>query len=122
MTPDEMRDVLALVNYPGYQFEILERSQDGHPGPCALFLRAFYTESDIVTKEPTTQYTRPWQLSRDMVKSELVQTALKCALTSAEHRVREHFLYRGQRIFGPHFDVDALYEIARAKRLDYRGK
>ena len=68
------------------------------------------------------QYTRKWPLSQYMVKSEVVQTALKCVLTSVEHRVREHFLYKGERIFGPHFDVEALYELAKNRRLDYRGK
>ncbi len=57
-----------------------------------------------------------------MVPSEVVQTALLCALTSAEHRVREHFLYKGERVFGPHFDIEGLYELAKARRLDYRGR
>jgi hypothetical protein len=47
---------------------------------------------------------------------------LKCLLTSAEHRIREHFLYRGERVFGPHYDVDALVELCRAKRFDYRRR
>ena len=55
-----------------------------------------------------------------MVKSEIVQTALKCILTSAEHRVREHFKYRGSRVYGPHFDVEALHELCIARKFDYR--
>lgn len=47
-------------------------------------------------------------------------TILKCALTSQEHRVREHFKYKGELVYGPHFDVDALWEIARKRRLDLR--
>ena len=47
-----------------------------------------------------------------MTPSELVQTALKCVLTSLEHEAREHFTYRGAAIFGPHFDVEALVRIA----------
>jgi hypothetical protein len=37
-----------------------------------------------------------------------------------EHRTREHFRYRGAAVFGPHFDVDALVELCRSKRHDYR--
>ena len=115
MTIDEMREVIKQVEYSDYTFEIFENN--GVP-----YLQGRYVEPDIVTGDLTDQHTRKWQLSEHMVKSEIVQTALKCALTSAEHRVREHFKYRGQRIFGPHFDVDALYELAKAKRLDYQGK
>lgn len=115
MTVDEMREIISMCKYPDYTFEVFEKN--GVP-----YLQGRYLEPDIVTGDMTDQHTRKWQLSEHMVKSELVQTAFKCALTSAEHRVREHFLYRGQRIFGPHFDVDALYELAKSRRLDYRGK
>nr|WP_315206420.1 hypothetical protein [uncultured Albidiferax sp.] len=43
-----------------------------------------------------------------MTPSEVVQTALKCVLTSLEHEARENFKYKGAPIFGPHFDVDDL--------------
>ena len=115
MTLEEMRAVIAEIEYSDYTFEIFEKN--GVP-----YLQGRYLEPDIVTGDLADQHTRKWQLSEYMVKSELVQTALKCALISAEHRVREHFKYRGQRIFGPHFDVDALYELAKAKRFDYRDK
>ena len=110
-----MREVIALIEYSDYTFEIFEKN--GVP-----YLQGRYVEPDVVTGDLADQHTRKWQLSEHMVKSEIVQTALKCALTSAEHRVREHFKYRGQRIFGPHFDVEALYELAKSNRLDYRGK
>jgi hypothetical protein len=113
MTIDEMKAIIALIDYEGYVFEVFEKN--GVP-----YLQARYLEPDIVTKKLEWQHTRKWQLSEHMVKSEIVQTALKCALTSAEHRVREHFLYRGERVFGPHYDVDALFELCRTKRFDYR--
>jgi hypothetical protein len=50
---------------------------------------------------------------------EIVQTALKCVLTSAEHRVRESFTYGGKRCYGPHFHVNALAAIAESA-LDRR--
>lgn len=51
---------------------------------------------------------RKWMLSEHMTDSELVQTAFKACLAWEEHECRESFLYRGQRVFGPHFDVDVL--------------
>jgi len=113
MNADEIREIIKLVDYPDYRFEVVELAGE-------IYLQGRYLEPDIITKELEWQRTRKWRLSQHMVKSELVQTALLCVLTSAEHRVREHFLYRGQRVFGPHFDVDALHELCSAKRLDYR--
>lgn len=55
-----------------------------------------------------TQHGRKWRLSPHMTQSELVQTALMAALAATEHEARERFLYEGQPIFAPHFDVDQL--------------
>ncbi len=115
MTLQEAREIIGLVKFEDYRFEVIDCSG-------GMFLRARYREADIVTGEMAEQFTRKWQLSRHMVRSELVQTAFKCVMTSMEHRAREHFTYRGARVFGPHFDVEALVELCREKRFDYRGK
>jgi hypothetical protein len=96
----------------GYSFII----RDTHGG---IVLQATYLEADILTEVPEAQVTRKWLISPYATKSEIVQTAFKCILTSMEHRIREHFQYRGKRVFGPHFDVDDLYAIC--DRLDRRG-
>ncbi len=115
MNIEEMRAIIALVNFPEYTFEVFE-------GEGTPYLQARYLEADIITGAEETQHTRKWPLSSHMVKSELVQTAFKCVMTSFEHRVREHFTYRDALVYGPHFDVEALVEIAMAHRLDYRGR
>jgi len=66
------------------------------------------------------QTSRKWRLSTYMTKSELVQTALKAVLTAEEHEARETFHYKGEAIFGPHFDIEELVRIAQEKRLDTR--
>ena len=73
---------------------------------------------DIVSGEPAQQHTRKWLLSEHMTRSEIVATCLKCVLTSEEHEAREDFLYKGQRIFGPHLDVEALLDLSQ--RTDVR--
>ena len=50
-------------------------------------------------------------MSHEATRSEVVQTALKCVLTSVEHEARESFTYRGRAIFGPHLDVDVLHSL-----------
>jgi hypothetical protein len=115
MTVLEMEMILCDVSVPEYKFDIVDTSN-------GLCLRGSYQEADISTGDTTDQFTRCWPVSEHFVKSELVQTVFKCYVTSMEHRAREHFLYRGKRVFGPHFDVDALWEICDKKHLDYRGK
>src|SRR5262249_33809654 len=72
------------------------------------FVQLRYLEPDVETGDPADQHGRKWYVSPYSTKSEIVQTVLKACLTSAEHMVREHFTYKGERILGPHFDVEDL--------------
>ena len=108
-----MRGIVALIDVPEFRFEV--HLKDGVP-----YLQGHYVEADIVSGVDEPQSTRKWLLSPHMTKSEVVQTAFKCYLTSMEHRARESFRYRGKRVYGPHFDVDALHAICTDKHLDYR--
>lgn len=67
---------------------------------------------------PREQGGRKWKLSEHMTKSEVVRTMFIAVMTAIEHETRELFTYRGEAIFGPHVDVDALVEHART--LDKR--
>jgi hypothetical protein len=116
MTHEEMEAVLESVKFYEYKFCVV-RPTPGAP----LYLQAKYTEPDIVTGKPELQSTRKWQLSEHMTKSEFVQTAFKCCITSMEHRTREHFRYQGHAVFGPHFDIDALVSLCKIRAFDYRS-
>ncbi|SRR5581483_10871770 len=108
LTLEDLQKILSLISYgddhSDYAFEAIEDNEN-------LFIRAFYNERDVVTGKLETQYTRKWHIEYDNELGQVVQTAFKCVLTSIEHRVREHFLYRGRNIFGPHFDLDHLWEL-----------
>lgn len=114
MDLDQMVEILSAISCPPYTFEIVDCS-------TYLYLQAWYEDADVDTGEKSHQKTRKWLLSRHMVRSELVQTAMKCALTSAEHRIREHFRYRGEQVYGPHFDVDALHTLCLDKQIERRA-
>jgi len=109
----QMRVILTDIRFYDYEFHIHEDSDFG-------YLQATYIEPDIVTGKPERQHTRKWKLSGHMTKSEFVQTAFKCCITSMEHRTREHFRYRNAAVFGPHYDVDTLVELCKARAFDYR--
>lgn len=113
MSPLDINTILGEVSFPGYTFQV--------GGTDRFWIRASFTEKCSVTGVVGAQHTRRWYVSKDATKSEVVQTAFKCVLTSIEHEARESFKYRGKAIFGPHFDVDALHRICAARELDYRG-
>lgn len=114
MTRHGMEAVVAECHYPDYFFGVFEDTRG------TFYLQGTYQEPDVETGEPALQFTRRWLLSPEMTVSEIVQTVLKCLLTSMEHRAREFFTYRGRAVFGPHFNVDMLWELARREEMDRR--
>lgn len=112
-TLGELRSIVDQTEFENYEIKVFQEGSK-------IYLQAIYMEPDIVTQEMLGQYTRKWLLSLHMTKSEVVQTVFKCCLTSMEHRTRESFKYRGKRIFGPHFDVDGLWELCANQRFDVR--
>lgn len=75
---------------------------------------------DNVTGEAMTWYGRKWLLSEHMTDAEIVQTVFKAVMTAVEHEVREQFLYKGQSVFDPHYDLEKLVELRREKALSLR--
>lgn len=108
-----LRAVVNSCRFEDYSFEV----KSGHGG---IHLQATYVDDDIVSGVPERQHTRKWLLSPSMTRSEVVQTCFKLVMTSMEHRAREGFTYRSKRVFGPHFDVEALWQICADKRFDVR--
>ncbi len=113
MNIHEIRKVLADVSFRDWRF-IVETDKAGP------FLVIEFDEPCNVTGQPAVQRSRKWKLSPHMTRSEIVQTALKALLTALEHEAREQFLYKGQPIFGPHFDVEALHLVCRTGATDAR--
>lgn len=68
-------------------------------------------------EDNTRQYCRKWLIDlHEATPSDIVQTALRAALDAQEHEVRETFRFKGKRIYGPHFNPDALVELAKYKK------
>jgi hypothetical protein len=110
-TVDRVRELVDLCEFENYTFHV-------YPDRDGVKIQATYPEECIQTGAIETQYTRKWLISPHATKSEIVNTLFKCCATSTEHRLREHFLYRGRRVYGPHYDVDELWAISR--RIDVR--
>ena len=108
-----IQQLLENVRYKDWRFQVLTRGDH-------LFLRVIFEAPDLVTKNPEIQKGRNWYLSPWMTGSEILNTAFLAVKTAEEHEMRESFRYKGKAIYGPHFDVEALVEIAQQKRFDVR--
>lgn len=114
MNVSEMETIVSECDFPGYLF-IVKKDSRG-----AIYLQGSYREPDVDTGIEEVQVTRRWFLSPAMTKSEIVQTVFKCVLTSMEHKTREWFKYRDKAVFGPHFDVEALWQICAENKIARR--
>lgn len=54
---------------------------------------------------------RKWLLSDHMTDGEVVQTAWLAFQVALEHEMRETFLYKGQAVFDPHYDINKLVAL-----------
>ena len=98
-------------------WRFLVRDDNGRP-----YLQIEFDAPCAVTKKVEPQRGRKWFLSPHMTRSEVVQTAFKAAISAMEHEVREQFLFQGRPIFGPHFNVNKLWELCEQPGAeDVRG-
>lgn len=109
-TMDEIRRIVCDIDFLDREFVLLKKG-DGY------LLQIRYMEKCVDTGKLMEQHGRKWYISPHMTTSEIVQTALKACLTSMEHVTRENFYYKGERIFGPHHDVDTMVMLAKENRL-----
>jgi hypothetical protein len=119
LSHDDLLAILVRLHFPGYKFKLgnfIDRMVS-----VVYFLQAEFHAPCADTGKLTLQKSRKWYLSEHMTESEVVQTAFKCVLTAIEHEAREQFKYKGQAIFGPHFNVNDLVELAASGRKDVRS-
>jgi hypothetical protein len=97
----------------------LQIGHDDENDPGRFYLQIRCWRMDVITKELGYGYGGKAYLSPHATDSELVQTAFGLYKGYLEHEARETFEWRGRRVFGPHMDVNAVWEIAR--RVDVRS-
>lgn len=114
MTRKDIEKIISQVSFQDRSFRLLNKG-DGY------LLQVQYLEADIdVGGPPILQSARKWYISPWMTETEIVETAFLACQRSMEHVLKEHFKYKGERVYSPHFDIDARLDIVRAGRLDAR--
>lgn len=114
-TLKELSDIVDLIEYPGFKFDILEHVAGG------FYLQVRCQEGVCnVTGRPYEWKGRKWPLSTHMTVSEVVGTAFLAVRTAQEHEDREKFTYRGEAVYDTHVDVEALWTLRYNDVLDER--
>jgi hypothetical protein len=111
LSVDQIRVIVEQIEYRSdWMFRIGHDKYEQNP-----FLQIqFFADGE-------TQFCRKWQLSPHMVKSEIVRTAWKAVLAAEEHEAAERFRYKGEMIYNPHVDVDALVDFYKGGNLTARA-
>lgn len=91
-------------------------------GPTDAYLHIRAMGACNVTGKPLVWVGRKWRVSQHMAESEFVQTALSATLAAMGHEAREQFLYKGQAVFDPHYDVDDLVKLRLTGHQDTRSE
>jgi len=105
-TIDEIEAIVSQCQHPGFTFRVYCNPDAEH----------------ISVRVGNSEWRgRAWSLSIYMTDGEIVQTCLLALLTFLEHETREHFTYKGQSIFDPHYDIDKLVAL-RAQPEATKGR
>jgi len=112
-TIDDVRAIVASISFMDRKLHVDTMGR-------GFFLQVQYLEPDIETGRIEIQKARKWYVSAFSTESEIVETAFKACRISMEHVVKEHFTYRGRRVFSPHFHVQARIDACDAERFDAR--
>jgi hypothetical protein len=137
LTIEDVRAQVARVSHKvdgiefrwnvSYAFEAIQEGdlQTLVAAPIGFFVQIEYDEADIDDLSDSgaleVQQGRKWFVGAHVSESEVIQTMLKAALASAEHRTREWFLVDGKRIYGPHMSSHELSALLGAKEDPYGG-
>ena len=99
-------EVLEHIEYKdGYEVLVLIEEN-------AVWLQPRFWRIDVVTGMYGWGYGGKGRVTETCTTSQLVQMVFGLFKALEEHEAREHFMYLGERVFGPHIDINALVEVA----------
>ena len=106
---DLLRRVVEIVGHIEYKvdYEIvvtLEQQQ--------VWIQPRFWRKDIVSHLYEWGYGGKAVVTESATTSQIVQMVFGLFKALEEHECREWFTYLGERVFGPHIDINALVEVA----------
>lgn len=116
MSWDLVQQVAKQVSYKdGYRL-ICERDQKDPAG--RYYYQVECKRPDVFTGEMGVGRGGKLYLSEHMNISELTRKAFGLFMAYEEHECREWFKLNERAVFGPHIDIDSLWDVA--DKLDFR--
>lgn len=110
MTIQQLRQILDQIQIFDRTFEAIHLKDE------FLLFRVTYNEPDIDTGVIERQCSRWWPIADDATETDIVETAFLAVMRSYDHVVKEHFLYRGRRVYSPHFSIEARIEMCDSQK------
>jgi len=111
----EIQRILADVKYKDCVVRLLDKG-DGFLAQW-VFLGV---DVDHPEKGEVLQHCRKWYVSPYSTTTEIVETAWKACWIAVQHETREEFTYKGERVYSPHFDIEARVQMCVAAAYDVR--
>lgn len=112
-----LRGIVAQVELGMECSVVIGRDEENDPG--RFYFQIMCWRMDVISKEMGHGFGGKAYLSPHATDSELVQTIFGLYKAYWEHEARENFYWKGRRVFGPHMDVNAVWEVAT--RIDARS-
>lgn len=112
---EDVRRIVGAVAFMDRKFRVMERA-----GGFLLQLEYYEEDVDHPERGPQLQRARKWYVSPFSTETEIVETAFKACRVSMDHVLKEHFTYRGRRVYSPHFKISARIEMCDRCRFDAR--
>lgn len=108
LTFEEAKHIVSECDCHPYtlRFEHLRDHRD------VWYIQVSKIRRDVVTGEQGVGSGAKYLVSPHSTPEEVRQKCLAACIVFAEHEVREHFLWRGRQIFGPHMNHQKLWEAA----------
>lgn len=110
----KVRDILKAVEIFDRRFELIRyHSHEGH----GYHLHVLYDEPDVDNPAGPAlqQRSRGWAIADGDGEEDIVNTVFAAVMRSYDHVVREHFYYKGVRVFSPHMHLQWRQAAAVAK-------
>lgn len=114
-TFETIKKILDDVKYKDWVFRLKPKG-DG----WTLQVIFLAQDNDNPSMVMFPQHCRKYYISQHATKSEIVRSAFLAVRQAEEHEMAELFTYKGERIFNPHVNVDALVEYSRTTKPDVR--
>lgn len=114
MNIEQVRAILADIQIFDRTFKLTPFAD--HAGDEVVHgwhLQVCYFEPDIETGKVELQESRQWPITDTMDETAIVDTVFAAVMRSYDHVVKEHFTYKGERVFSPHFTIKQRLSMAR---------